>query len=193
MDFQTLSDQELIVLFQNGNEAALGVIVTRYKRRVFSYLYQKTNDRELANDLFQDTFIKVINTLKKGTSYKNEEKFLPWVTRIAHNLMIDYFRKSSLMPLTRGHDDYDVFRTVSRQESVEQQLMKSQTQQELMQLIKRLPKEQKQVLVMRIYGDKSFKEIAEKMNVSLNTSLGRMRYALLNLRKMIEEKQLEIS
>jgi RNA polymerase sigma factor (sigma-70 family) len=192
MDFQDLSDQELIVLFQDGKEAALGVLVTRYKRRVFSYLYQKTNDRELANDLFQDTFIKVINTLKKGT-YKNEEKFLPWVTRIAHNLMIDYFRKSSLMPLVHGNDDYDVFRQVKREESIEQKLMRSQTQAELIQLIKRLPKEQKQVLVMRIYGDKSFKEIAEKMNVSLNTSLGRMRYALLNLRKMIDEKQLEIS
>jgi RNA polymerase sigma factor (sigma-70 family) len=192
MDFQTLSDQELIVLFQNGKEAALGALVTRYKRRIFTYLYQKTNDRDLANDLFQDTFIKVIHTLKKGT-YKNEEKFLPWVTRIAHNLMIDYFRKSSLMPLVHGNDDFDVFRQVKREESVEQQMMRSQTQAELIQLIKRLPKEQKQVLVMRIYGDKSFKEIAEKMNVSLNTSLGRMRYALLNLRKMIDEKQLEIS
>jgi RNA polymerase sigma factor (sigma-70 family) len=192
MDFQNLSDQELIVLFQNGQEAALGTLVTRYKRRVFSYLYQKTNDRELSNDLFQDTFIKVINTLKKGT-YKNEEKFLPWVTRIAHNVMIDYFRKSSLMPMSRGTEDFDVFRNVRKEDSIEQKMMKSQTYDELIGLIKRLPKEQKQVLVMRIYGDKSFKEIAEKMNVSLNTSLGRMRYALLNLRKMIEEKQLEIS
>jgi RNA polymerase sigma-70 factor (ECF subfamily) len=192
MDFQNLSDQELIVLFQNGQESALGTLVTRYKRRIFSYLYQKTNDRELSNDLFQDTFIKVINTLKKGT-YKNEEKFLPWVTRIAHNVMIDYFRKSSLMPMSRGTEDFDVFRNVRREDSIEQKMMKSQTYDELILLIKRLPKEQKQVLVMRIYGDKSFKEIAEKMNVSLNTSLGRMRYALLNLRKMIEEKQLEIS
>jgi RNA polymerase sigma factor (sigma-70 family) len=192
MEFQNLSDQELIVLFQNGQEAALGTLVTRYKRRIFSYLYQKTNDRELSNDLFQDTFIKVINTLKKGT-YKNEEKFLPWVTRIAHNVMIDYFRKSSLMPMSRGHEDFDVFRNVRKEDSIEQKMMKSQTYDELISLIKRLPKEQKQVLVMRIYGDKSFKEIAEKMNVSLNTSLGRMRYALLNLRKMIEEKQLEIS
>jgi RNA polymerase sigma factor (sigma-70 family) len=192
MDFQNLSDQELITFFQNGQEAALGTLVTRYKRRVFSYLYQKTNDRELSNDLFQDTFIKVINTLKKGT-YRNEEKFLPWVTRIAHNVMIDHFRKSALMPMSHGHDDFDVFRQVRREDSVEQKLMKSQTYEELIGLIKLLPKEQKQVLVMRIYGDKSFKEIAEKMNVSLNTSLGRMRYALLNLRKMIEEKQLEIS
>jgi RNA polymerase sigma factor (sigma-70 family) len=192
MDIQTCSDQELIIQYQQGQEAALNVLITRYKRRVFSYLYQKTSDRELSNDLFQDTFIKVINTLKKGT-YKNEEKFLPWVTRIAHNVMIDYFRKSSLMPMSYGHDDFDVFRQVKKEDSIEQKLMRSQTNDELIQLIKRLPKEQKQVLVMRIYGDKSFKEIAEKMNVSLNTSLGRMRYALLNLRKMINEKQLEIS
>jgi RNA polymerase sigma factor (sigma-70 family) len=191
MDNQNLSDQELIEQFQNGHEAALGMLISRYKRKVFSALYQKTNDRELANDLFQDTFIKVINTLKKG-GYRNEEKFLPWVNRIAHNLMIDHFRKKKLMPMTYGTAEFDVFRQVRKEDSVEQRLMKSQTNDELMLMIKRLPKEQKQVLVMRIYGDKSFKEIAEKMNVSLNTSLGRMRYALLNLRKMIQESELEI-
>jgi RNA polymerase sigma factor (sigma-70 family) len=192
MDFQTLSDQELIIQFQTGQEAALGVLVNRYKYQLFSYLYKKTKDRDLANDLFQDTFIRVINTLKKGT-YKNEEKFLPWVTRIAHNLMIDYFRKSSLMPMTHGNDDFDVFRSVRKEDSIEQHLMKSQTYAELLKLVALLPKDQKQVLVMRIYGEKSFKEIAQKTNVSLNTSLGRMRYAILNLRKMIDEKQLEIS
>lgn len=193
MDMLNLSDRELIEFYQEGHEAALGTLVTRYKRRVFSYLYQKTNNRELSNDLFQDTFIKVIFTLKKGT-YRNEEKFLPWVLRIAHNVMIDYFRKSSHMVMCRGNEDFDIFRHMKHGDAnMEEKVMKSQTYDELMQLIKRLPKEQKQVLVMRIYGDKSFKEIAEKMNVSLNTSLGRMRYALLNLRKMIEEKQLEIS
>jgi RNA polymerase sigma factor (sigma-70 family) len=191
MDNQNLSDQELIEQFQNGQEAALGMLISRYKRKVFSALYQKTQDRELANDLFQDTFIKVINTVKKG-GYRNEEKFLPWVNRIAHNLMIDHFRKKKLMPMTYGSAEFDVFRQVRKEDSIEQSLMKSQTNEELMQLIKLLPKEQKQVLVMRIYGDKSFKEIAEKMDVSLNTSLGRMRYALLNLRRMIKERQLEI-
>jgi RNA polymerase sigma factor (sigma-70 family) len=191
MDNQNLSDQELIEQFQNGQEAALGMLISRYKRKVFSALYQKTQDRELANDLFQDTFIKVINTVKKG-GYRNEEKFLPWVNRIAHNLMIDHFRKKKLMPMTYGSAEFDVFRQVRKEDSIEQSLMKSQTNEELMQLIKLLPKEQKQVLVMRIYGDKSFKEIAEKMDVSLNTSLGRMRYALLNLRRMIIERQLEI-
>ena len=191
MDNQNLSDQELIEQFQNGQEAALGMLISRYKRKVFSALYHKTQDRELSNDLFQDTFIKVINTVKKG-GYRNEEKFLPWVNRIAHNLMIDHFRKQKLMPMTYGTAEYDVFRQVRKEDSVEQSLMKSQTNDELMMLIKLLPKEQKQVLVMRIYGGKSFKEIAEKMDVSLNTSLGRMRYALLNLRRMIKERQLEI-
>jgi RNA polymerase sigma-70 factor (ECF subfamily) len=147
-------------------------------------------DKELAEDLFQDTFIKVINTIRSG-SYKEEGKFIQWVMRIAHNLIIDYFRKAKRIPILENSDDYDIFDRVRIPvESVEQKLIMDQIHEDVKKLIEYLPKEQKEVLVMRHYGDMSFKDIAEQTNVSINTALGRMRYALINLRKLVEEKEI---
>ena len=145
-------------------------------------------DKELAEDLFQDTFIKVINTFRSG-QYKEEGKFIQWVMRIAHNLIIDYFRKAKRIPVMENNDDFDIFDKVRIPvESVEEMLITEQIHRDVKKLIDYLPKEQKEVLVMRHYDDMSFKDIAETTNVSINTALGRMRYALINLRKLVKEK-----
>ena len=146
----------------------------------------------MADDVFQDTFIKVVNTLKKG-KYNEEGKFIVWVKRIAHNLVIDHFRKSKRMPLVHGNNDYDVFAKIGlEEESIEEKILKTQTHQELKDLIEFLPEEQRNVLKMRYYIDMSFKDIAEETDVSINTALGRMRYALINLRKLMEEKNISL-
>jgi RNA polymerase sigma-70 factor (ECF subfamily) len=147
-------------------------------------------DNELAEDLFQDTFIKVINTIRSG-SYKEEGKFIQWVMRIAHNLIIDYFRKSKRIPLIENNNEFDIFDRIRIPvESVEEKLIIDQIHQDVKKLIEYLPSEQKEVLIMRHYNDMSFKDIAEATNVSINTALGRMRYALINLRKLVEEKEI---
>jgi RNA polymerase sigma-70 factor (ECF subfamily) len=147
-------------------------------------------DKELAEDLFQDTFIKVINTIRSG-SYKEEGKFIQWVMRIAHNLIIDYFRKSKRIPVIENRDEYDIFEKIRIPvESVEERLITEQIHMDVKKLIEYLPREQKEVLIMRHYGDMSFKDIAEVTNVSINTALGRMRYALINLRKLVHEKEI---
>ncbi|EOR95574.1 RNA polymerase sigma-70 factor, ECF subfamily [Arcticibacter svalbardensis MN12-7] len=149
-------------------------------------------DQYLAEDIFQDTFIKVINTLKTG-KYNEEGKFLPWVLRIAHNLVIDYFRKEKRTPVITNGDGFDIFDVLGfYDESIEDQMVREQTHQDLRKMIQLLPSEQKEVLIMRHYGDMSFKEIADITNVSINTALGRMRYALNNLRKMFETKEMSI-
>jgi RNA polymerase sigma-70 factor (ECF subfamily) len=146
-------------------------------------------DTELADDLFQDTFIKVINTLRSGT-YKEEGKFIQWVMRIAHNLIIDHFRKSRRLPIVDNNtDDFDIFDTIGQKDgSVEEKMITEQIYNDVRKLIDYLPKEQREVLIMRHYADMSFKDIAEVTDVSINTALGRMRYALINLRKLIKEK-----
>jgi len=150
-------------------------------------------DKELAEDLFQDTFIKVINTIRSG-SYKEEGKFIQWVMRIAHNLIIDYFRKSKRIPIVENKDEYDIFDKVRIPvESVEERLITEQIHLDVKKLIEYLPQEQKEVLMMRHYGDMSFKDIAEVTNVSINTALGRMRYALINLRKLVHENEIILS
>lgn len=188
MQAQVLSDQELIGRYLAGNESALEKIIRRHKNRVFAYILMVVKDKELAEDLFQDTFIKVINTFRTG-QYKEEGKFIQWVMRIAHNLIIDYFRKSKRIPLVDNNDDYDIFDKVRIPvESIEEQLITEQIHRDVKKLIEYLPTEQKEVLIMRHYGDMSFKDIAEVTNVSINTALGRMRYALINLRKLVKEK-----
>jgi len=150
-------------------------------------------DRALADDIFQDTFIKVINTLKKG-NYNEEGKFLPWVSRIAHNLVIDHFRRGKRMPIASGGENFDIFDTIKEEDpSIEHKMVTNQIHGDLRRLIEELPEEQKEVLKMRHYFGLSFKEISEETNVSINTALGRMRYALINLRKMIEEKNLNLT
>jgi RNA polymerase sigma factor (sigma-70 family) len=188
MQAHVISDQDLIGRYLAGEESALESIIRRHKNRVFAYILMVVKDKELAEDLFQDTFIKVINTFRSG-QYKEEGKFIQWVMRIAHNLIIDYFRKSKRIPIIENNDDYDIFDKVRIPvESVEEQLIMEQIHHDVKKLIDYLPTEQKEVLVMRHYGDMSFKDIAEATNVSINTALGRMRYALINLRKLVKEK-----
>lgn len=188
-----LTDSELIRLYQNGDESALKTLILRYEQKVFTHIMASVKNRELAEDLFQDTFIKVINTLRLGT-YKDEGKFLQWVLRIANNLKIDYFRKAQRFPSYDNNDDFDIFETLGEEDpSAEEKLIREQVYEEALGLMQYLPKEQREVLEMRIYQDFSFKEIAEITNVSINTALGRMRYALINLRKLIEENNLVLS
>jgi RNA polymerase sigma-70 factor (ECF subfamily) len=189
MNAHAISDQELIGRYLAGQESALEKLVRRHKNRVFAYILMVVKDKDLAEDLFQDTFIKVINTIRSG-QYKEEGKFIQWVMRIAHNLIIDYFRKSKRIPIIENKDEYDIFERVRiRVESVEEILITEQIHQDVKKLIDYLPKEQKEVLLMRHYKDMSFKDIAEVTNVSINTALGRMRYALINLRKLVKEKE----
>ena len=189
MNAHAISDQELIGRYLAGQESALEKLVRRHKNRVFAYILMVVKDKDLAEDLFQDTFIKVINTIRSG-QYKEEGKFIQWVMRIAHNLIIDYFRKSKRIPIIENKDEYDIFERVRiRVESVEEILITEQIHQDVKKLIDYLPKEQKEVLLMRHYKDMSFKDIAEVTNVSINTALGRMRYALINLRKLVKDKE----
>jgi RNA polymerase sigma factor (sigma-70 family) len=193
MQAHVISDQELIGKYLAGYEPALEKLIRRHKNRVYAYILMVVKDKELAEDLFQDTFIKVINTFRSG-QYKEEGKFIQWVMRIAHNLIIDYFRKAKRIPIVENNDDYDIFDKVRIPvESVEEQLITEQIHRDVKKLIDYLPSEQKEVLVMRHYGDMSFKDIAEVTNVSINTALGRMRYALINLRKLVKEKDVILS
>ncbi|WP_457617750.1 RNA polymerase sigma factor [Lutibacter sp.] len=187
MESVTSSDGLLVSSYINGNEKSLEILIVRHKQRIFSFILSKIQDREISEDIFQDTFIKVINTLKRG-KYNEEGKFLPWVMRIAHNLIIDYFRRNKRIPKFNNTDDFDIFDVLSDETlSAENQIIKSQILDDVKNLIEQLPDDQKEVLLMRMYKDMSFKEIAENTDVSINTALGRMRYALINLRKLIEK------
>ena len=188
-----LSDSDLIRLYLDGEESALKALILRHEQKIFTYILSSVKSRELAEDLFQDTFIKVINTLRAG-AYKDEGKFAQWVMRIANNLKIDYFRKAQRLPAYESNGDFDIFDTLSIEDpSVEQKMIQEQVYSDIQDLLHYLPEEQREVLEMRIYQDISFKEIAELTKVSINTALGRMRYALINLRKMIEEKNVVLS
>lgn len=187
-----LTDNELIARYVAGDESALKTLITRHEKKVFSYIMISVKNRELAEDIFQDTFIKVINTLRSG-NYKEEGKFVQWVMRIANNLKIDYFRKTQRMPVFEGNGEFDIFDVIYGSDpSVEQKMITEQIYEELRVLITMLPEEQREVLEMRIYNDISFKDIADITGVSINTALGRMRYALINLRKIIKEKNVVI-
>ena len=185
-----LPDAVLVKNYMSGDESALATLIQRHQSKIFGFIYSKVNDRDLSDDIFQDTFIKVIKTLK-SQSYNEEGKFLPWVMRIAHNLVVDYFRKAKKMPLQRETDEYSVFNYMTDNGlNIEGQMISEQVASDLTKLLDELPEDQKEVLVMRMYQDLSFKEIAELTGVSINTALGRMRYALLNLRKIIEKNQI---
>ncbi|CAM3962306.1 RNA polymerase sigma factor [Flavobacterium cucumis] len=185
-----LSDAILVKNYIDGDESALASLIERHQSRIFGFIHSKVNDRDLADDIFQDTFIKVIKTLK-SKSYNEEGKFLPWVMRIAHNLVVDHFRKSKKMQFNRETDEYAIFDFfVDNSPSIEGKLITEQIETDLVRLLKELPQDQREVLLMRMYQDLSFKEIADLTGVSINTALGRMRYALLNLRKIIEKNQI---
>lgn len=193
MKLSKFSDQELVQAYLKGNEQAIEQLILRYKTQVFTYIICKVKKEALAEDIFQDTFIKVINTVKRG-KYNDEGKFLPWVMRIAHNLIIDHYRKNTRMPFVKNSDEFDIFDIIKNPDaSAQEELEKNQVLSDVKNLIKFLPSDQKEVLMMRMYYDMSFKEISETTNVSINTALGRMRYALINLRKMAEEKNLSLS
>jgi RNA polymerase sigma-70 factor (ECF subfamily) len=193
MNAQPVTDQELIGRYLAGNQSSLEILIRRHKNRIYAYILMIVKEKELAEDLFQDTFIKVINTIRSG-SYKEEGKFIQWAMRIAHNLIIDHFRKAKRIPTVENRDDFDIFDKVRIPvESIEEKLITDQIHQDVKKLIDYLPKEQKEVLIMRHYGDMSFKDIAEVTNVSINTALGRMRYALINLRKLVDEKNIILS
>lgn len=187
-------DSLLIVAYQNGNEEALQTLIEKYKGRIYSFIYSKVLDRDVTEDIFQDTFVKVILTLKGG-KYNDEGKFLPWVMRIAHNLTIDYFRlnkRFNVINETSGyHDEYNIFDYIGiMDECLETKLIRDQIDVDLKNLVEQLPDDQREVLELRIFKDLSFKEIAEETDVSINTALGRMRYALINLRKVIENNNI---
>ncbi len=184
------SDQELIRLFISGDHNALEILINRHQRKLFSYILIIVKDKHLAEDIFQDTFIKIINTLRAG-NYNEEGKFLPWAMRIAHNLIIDFFRKSKRMPFRENSEEYDLFETLKvYDETIEDKIIIAQIHEDVKKLIEHLPDEQKEVLKMRHYDELSFKEIAHQTDVSINTALGRMRYALINLRKLIQENNI---
>lgn len=188
---EQISDRELIKQYLAGSESSIEFLIRRHQRRVFSYIFLIVKDKELAEDLFQDTFIKVIKILKSGR-YNEEGKFIQWVMRIAHNLTIDFFRKSKRMPtVDNNFDDFDIFDTIQTVDpSVEERIITDQIHNDVKSIIQYLPDEQKEVLMMRYYANMSFKEIAEQTNVSINTALGRMRYAIINMRKIVEEKNI---
>ncbi len=187
-----LTDQELVRNYLQGKESALQVLVERHQEKILGYIISKVKDRQLAEDLFQDVFIKVINTLRKG-KYNEEGKFLPWVMRISHNLTIDYFRNAKKMKTTAGTKDFDIFDIIPDEEvNTEDKIAHANSLSTVKELINHLPTDQLEVLKMRMYYEMSFKEIADETNVSINTALGRMRYALMNLRKLVEENNISL-
>lgn len=185
------SDEQLVSRYISGDETALEVLISRYQQKIFSYIIMVVRDKELAEDLFQDTFIKVINTLRLG-NYREEGKFNQWIMRITRNLIIDHFRKNQKVSFVDNNNENGSFFDYLSEPSlsVEQVMITNQIHESLRSLITLLPDKQREVLMMRLYQDMSFKEIADITNVSINTALGRMRYAILNLRKMVEEKNI---
>jgi RNA polymerase sigma-70 factor (ECF subfamily) len=189
----SFSDQQLISLYLSGDEAAFEFLLNRHQQQVYSKIFFIVRDSDLANDLFQDTFIKVVNTLKGG-KYNEEGKFLPWVLRIAHNISIDHFRRGKKMRMMRATDEFDVFDTLpSDQMHAEDQMIQDQIHQDVRELLDCLPEEQREVVHMRIERELSFQEIADETGVSINTALGRMRYALINMRRAMEERGVQLT
>ena len=185
-------DANYISDYINGNESALESLIKKHQTRLYNFIYSKVLNKDIADDVFQDTFIKIIKTLKRGV-YNEEGKFLPWMMRIAHNLVIDYFRKKNRIPIFENNQDYDIFKLISDGSlNAENSLIDDQIIADLQKLILELPEDQKEVLLMRFYKDMSFKEIADSTNVSINTALGRMRYAIINLRKLVESYNISL-
>lgn len=190
MHMRTLNDQELISLYLQGNQQAFEVLLRRHKDRIYTSIYLFVKDTELAEDIFQEVFIKIIDTLRRE-KYNNEGKFIHWALRIAYNMCVDHFRKSKRMNMVTGSENFDIFHVLEcPSTNKEAEMIQQQHHQRLRQLIDQLPAEQKEVVILRHYADMSFKEIAQLTRVSINTALGRMRYALMNLRKMMAETEL---
>lgn len=193
MKYELNTDSTLVSSYIQGDESALETLIVRHKQKLYSFIYSKVYDRDVAEDIFQDTFIKVIRTLKRG-AYNEEGKFLPWVMRISHNLVIDYFRKNNRMPKFDNTGEFSIFSVLSDTTlNAEKAIIKEQVENDVRRLVDELPEDQKEVLLMRIYNDMSFKEISDRTGVSINTALGRMRYALINLRKIIDKHNIVLT
>lgn len=187
---EILSDAVLVTQYASGNEWALAQLIERHKSRIYSFIFSKVKDRDLSDDIFQETFIKVINTIRKQ-NYNEEGKFLPWVMRISHNLIIDHFRKQSKVKFERDQEEYSVFsKMIDSELNIENSMIAGQIEDDLHTLILKLPQDQQEIIRLRLYDDLTFKEIAELNQISINTALGRMRYAIVNLRKMINKNQI---
>lgn len=192
MSMSVQNDQELVKAYLRGSEQSLEVLIGRHKDRIYSAIYMFVRNQYLAEDIFQDTFIKVIESLRSG-NYKEEGKFLPWVMRISHNLCIDYFRKVKRKPSIVDSEGFDIFEVLKfHGDNAEETMIKNQAKAKVKDLISQLPDEQKEVVILRHYAEMSFKEIADMTGVSINTALGRMRYALINLRKMVTERSITL-
>lgn len=187
-----LSDQELVKKYINGDNYSFEVLLSRHKNRVFAFIMSKIKNKDLSEDIFQDTYVKVVNSLQKG-KYNEEGKFLPWVMRIAHNLVIDHFRKQKKMHMVRSNNDFDIFDIIKDDSiNVDDRLIRDQIFNDLRVLIDLLPNDQKEVLKMRYFEEMSFKKIAEYFDISINTALGRMRYALINLRVLSKKRHVDL-
>jgi RNA polymerase sigma-70 factor (ECF subfamily) len=185
-----IPDAALVRDYIDGDEKSLSILIKRHQSKIYGFIYSKVTDRDIADDIFQDTFIKVIKTLKSN-SYNEEGKFLPWVMRISHNLIVDHFRRNKKMPMYRETEEFSIFSIMTdNSPNVENRIITEQVESDLQRIIEQLPDDQREVLQMRIYQDLSFKEIADLTGVSINTALGRMRYALMNLRKVIEKNKI---
>ena len=186
------SDQYLVGSYLKGNNDSFDVLLSRHKSRIYAFIMSKVKNRDLAEDVFQDTFIKVINSLKLG-KYNEEGKFLPWVMRIAHNLIIDHFRKNKKITTLYPNDEFNIFDIIADSDiNKEEEMIKKQIHTDLRKLVQKLPKDQKEVLELRFYQEMSFKKISDITGVSINTALGRMRYALINLRKFTQESNIDL-
>ena len=189
----TKADSYLVSQYLSGDEKSLEILIDKHKSRIFNFIYSKVLDRYTSEDIFQETFIKVIKTLKKGL-YNEEGKFLPWVMRISHNLIIDYFRKNKRLPMFDNCESFDIFSILKDDiPNAENTMIDNQIKKDLVKIISELPKDQKNVIMMRLYKNMSFKEIADISGVSINTALGRMRYALINLRNIIKNKKIQLA
>ncbi len=188
----SLSDQELISAYMNGNNNALGTVITRYKDKIYGSIYLLVRDKYQAEDIFQELFIRIIDTIKAGR-YTDEGKFIQWAMRIAHNMCLDHFRKVKRTPCIKTSDDHDIFEVLNFSEAgADQKIMRSESHETVRRMLDKLPAEQREVIIMRHYAELSFKEIASLMKCSINTALGRMRYGLINLREIMIEKQVAL-
>ena len=187
-----LNDNELIQMFQQGNTRAFDALIDRHQQRIYNAILFMVKDSYLAEDLIQDIFIKIINNLKLN-KYNDEGKFLPWALRIAHNFCVDHFRKVKRTPTIKTSDDQDLFEIIKHADHpADYKMTRSQTHKNIQELVDLLPEEQREIIVLRHYANLSFKEIAQMTNCSINTALGRMRYGLINLRKMMAERGMSL-
>lgn len=192
MQVTPLNDEQLIQLYLNGDERAFEELLNRHQQKIYTSIYLFVKDQDQAEDIFQEVFIKIIDTLRKG-KYNHEGKFSQWAMRISYNLCVDNFRRSKRRPQVQPTEEFDIFEVLRlADDNAEQRIMKSQTHEKVRKLVDMLPLEQREVVILRHYADMSFKEIAQLTRVSINTALGRMRYALINIRKMMEERQVQL-